>query len=283
MGDTGQVAHTTGVPKPPTAEDARAIQRDVVVVGASAGGVQALETLFGSLPADLPASVLVVLHLKPTGRSGLDSILSRAGGLPASAARDGMRLERGHAYVAIPDRHLLVDGETIRLGTEPRENGFRPAADALFLSAARAFGPRLLAVVLTGALDDGAEGLRLVRDHGGATIVQDPEDAAFADMPRNAIDRVEPDLIVPLPQLGQAVLELISGARRPDPQREALRLEDRAALLNRMAERAGAEHATLAEERLRARARAAADRAAKIRARRNRSGAASTGPDEERA
>ncbi len=156
------------------------VQRDVIVVGASAGGVQALQELVAQLPPELPASILVVLHLMPSGTSVLHDILDRAGPLPATQAVDGERLERGHVYVAPPDFHMLLRGSEIRLSAGPRENGHRPAIDPLFRSAVRACGPRVIGVVLSGTLDDGTDGLRLIKQRGGTTVVQDPEDAATA-------------------------------------------------------------------------------------------------------
>jgi two-component system chemotaxis response regulator CheB len=191
----------------------------VIVVGASAGGVEALQALASQLPPELPASVLVVLHLMSSGTSVLHDILDRAGPLPATTACDGERLERGHIYVAPPDFHLLIRGPAIHLSTGPRENGHRPAIDPLFRSAARAYGRRTIGVVLTGTLDDGTDGLGMIKDRGGATVVQEPGDAAYGDMPRNAIAHVAPDRVVPLAELGATLAELIDAPldrSRPD-------------------------------------------------------------------
>jgi two-component system chemotaxis response regulator CheB len=193
------------------------VQRDVIVVGASAGGVQALQALVAQLPAELPASVLVVLHLMSSGTSVLHSILDRAGALPATQALDGERLERGHVYVAPPDHHMLLRGPNLHLSTGPRENGHRPAIDPLFRSAARAYGPRVVGVILSGTLDDGSDGLRLIKERGGATVVQDPEDAAYRGMPENAIQSVRPDRIVSLAQLGATLFELLDAPLVPAP------------------------------------------------------------------
>lgn len=192
-----------------------AFQRDLIVVGASAGGVQALQQLIAELPPELPAAVLIVLHLSSSGTSVLHNILSRAGALPVTQAVDGEQLERGHAYVAPPDRHLLVRGRSAHLSSGPRENGHRPAIDPLFRSAARAYGARTIGVVLTGTLDDGTDGLRLIKERGGATVVQDPGDASFAEMPRSAIDFVGPDRVVPIAQMGRVLCDLIDEAIEP--------------------------------------------------------------------
>jgi two-component system chemotaxis response regulator CheB len=191
------------------------VQRDLIVVGASAGGVQALQGLVAQLPPELPASVLIVLHVMSSGTSVLHSILDRAGPLPASQAVDGERLERGHVYVAPPDHHMLLRGPYIHLSAGPRENGHRPAIDPLFRSAARAYGSRVIGVVLSGTLDDGTDGLRLIKQRGGASVVQDPEDAAYGDMPRNAIDFVEPAHVVPIAEMGAVLFELVDAPLDP--------------------------------------------------------------------
>src|SRR5262245_45211626 len=126
------------------------VQRDIVAVGASAGGVDTLQRLVSELPAELPASVLVVLHLMSAGTSLLDEILERSGYLPVTQAHDEEQLERGHVYVAPPDFHLLVRGDHVHLSAGPRENGSRPAIDPLFRSVARAYGRRAIGVILTG-------------------------------------------------------------------------------------------------------------------------------------
>lgn len=194
----------------------RVVQRDVVVVGASAGGVQALQQLVAALPPELPASILIALHLSSEGTSVLHSILSRAGQLDATQAVDGERLERGHIYVAPPDRHLLVRGANVRLSAGPRENGHRPAIDPLFRSAARAYGPRVIGVVLSGTLDDGTDGLRLIKDRGGYAAVQDPEDAAYGEMPASAIAYADPHRVAPLAEIGRVIVEVIDSPLDPD-------------------------------------------------------------------
>jgi two-component system chemotaxis response regulator CheB len=184
--------------------------RDIIVVGASAGGVQALTELVRGLPAGLPASVFVVCHFPPGGRSILPEILSRAGTMPASHARDGEPFYPGHIYVAPPDRHLLLaPGGATRLTRDARENHFRPAVDPLFRSAARHYGRRVVGVILTGALSDGAAGLIAIRTAGGLGVVQDPRDALVAAMPENATQLAGADFTAPLSGMAELLVKLV--------------------------------------------------------------------------
>ncbi len=178
----------------------------VVVVGASAGGVEALTRLAGGLDENLGAAVLVVLHISP-GESFLPRILERSGPLPAGHAHDRQELVTNRIYVAPPDRHLLVGRRSVRVVRGPQENGHRPASDPLFRSAAVAFGPRAVAVVLSGALDDGAAGCAAVARHGGTVIVQEPSEADYPSMPLHAIAANHPEFVVGLATMGAAVRE----------------------------------------------------------------------------
>lgn len=172
--------------------------RDVVAVGTSAGGVEALLFLANKLPPDFPASVLVTIHLPRHSRSSLDEVLNRAGPLPAAFAVDGERLKKAHIYIAPPDRHLLLDGDRLVLGIGPRENNARPAIDPMLRAAAICCGFRAVGVVLTGTMGDGASGLWALHQCGGMTVVQDPKDAAHAEMPLTALNRAAPDHVARL-------------------------------------------------------------------------------------
>jgi two-component system chemotaxis response regulator CheB len=187
----------------------RTAQRDIVVMGASAGGVETLAELVSGLPAEFPAAIFVVLHLLPTANSVLPEILDRAGPLAAETARSGEGIDRGRIYVAPPDRHLLLLPNRVRLSNGPRENGHRPALDPLFRSAARAYRERVIAVVLSGSLDDGTAGLRLVKRMGGATVAQDPDDALYRSMPASAVANGAADRVAPLAELPALLSELV--------------------------------------------------------------------------
>ncbi len=184
-------------------------QRDLVVVGASAGGVDALMRLARGVDPNLPAAVLVVLHVPPDSHSNLPLILSRSGALPASHAVDGQRIEPGRILVAPPDRHLLVDDGRVRVTRGPHENLHRPAVDVLFRSAAIAHGSRTIGVVLSGALDDGAFGLRILAAAGAITVVQDPSDAIVPSMPQSALEAARIDHVLPADAIGQQLSSLL--------------------------------------------------------------------------
>lgn len=167
--------------------------RDLVVVGASAGGIEALKQLVRRLPASFPATMFVCLHLPAAAESVLPGILSRSGPVPAKRAVHGDKYERGHIYVAPPDHHLFVLGDRIRLTRGPRVNGHRPAIDPLFRAAARQFGPRVIGVVLSGVLDDGTAGMVAVKHNGGVAIVQSPSDALYPGMPTSVLEHIAVD------------------------------------------------------------------------------------------
>jgi two-component system, chemotaxis family, protein-glutamate methylesterase/glutaminase len=195
-----------------------------VVLGASAGGIEALRGLIAQLPGDFPAAVCVVLHLA-RGPSVLPQILTRAGALPAVQAQDGMEAKGGRIYVAPPDCHLLVEDGTLRLDNGPRVNGHRPAIDTLFRSAAAAYGTSAAGVVLSGVLDDGTAGLMAIKRAGGMTLVQDPDDALYEMMPRSAIEIVLPDRVGTAPALGQ-YLAGIAATPPADPPRVGTRAQE---------------------------------------------------------
>lgn len=187
------------------------VTHDIIVIGASAGGVEAISAVVAQLPRDLRAVVLVVLHVS-RGRSVLPEILTRAGRLPAIHPNDGDRLEYGRIYVAPPDHHLTVESGKARVVHGPTENGCRPAIDPLFRSAARVYGPRVIGIVLTGALDDGTAGLAAIKEAGGLAVIQDPDEAFASSMPRSAAAFVAVDHVVPVGEIGL----LIAGLTREE-------------------------------------------------------------------
>jgi len=182
--------------------------KHLVVIGASAGGIEALRELVQQLPAEFPAAVAIVLHTAPHSPNVLHDILSRSGRLAAVSARDGQHLQAGRLYVAPPDSHLLVEPGRLRVTKGPRENRFRPAIDPLFRSAAQVYGPAAIGVILTGNLDDGAAGLWVIKQLGGTAIVQDPDDALFPSMPLNALKTAEVDYRVPLVEIAPLLVRL---------------------------------------------------------------------------
>ena len=193
-----------------------------MAIGASAGGVEALQRVVRNLPQSFPAPIVVVLHVPPTASSRLPEILSRAGILPAVHVMDGLPLESGVIYVAPPDRHVTTNGRGLQLVEGPRENGLRPAIDPLFRSAARSYHEGLVAAVLSGTLDDGTSGIADVHAHGGITIAQEPKDAICPGMPQNAIENATVDYVVRADDMAELFVELMSrpiGARPEAPRR----------------------------------------------------------------
>jgi two-component system chemotaxis response regulator CheB len=181
---------------------------DIIVVGASSGGMETLRVLVAGFPPDLPAAVFVVWHMPPYSFGVLPDVLARAGPLPAAHASDGEPIESGRIYVAPPDRHLLLVPGHVRLTRGPKENHFRPAVDPLFRSAAAVYGPRVIGVVLSGSLDDGTAGLWTIKDRGGLAVVQDPDDALFPSMPSSALEHVDVDVRAPVAELGAVLARL---------------------------------------------------------------------------
>jgi two-component system chemotaxis response regulator CheB len=182
---------------------------DVIVIGASAGGVGSLQRVVERLPAAFPAAVFVTLHLPEDVRSVLPRILQRAGQLPAAHAENGEPVELGRIYIAPPGYHMTLERHSVRVSRGAREHGHRPAIDPLFRSAAITFGPRVIGVVLSGQLDDGTVGLMDVKRAGGVAVVQDPDDTPFPSMPRSAIAHVNVDYILPVQEIGRMLEHLV--------------------------------------------------------------------------
>jgi two-component system, chemotaxis family, protein-glutamate methylesterase/glutaminase len=198
-------------------DPAPAHPRDLVVIGASAGGVRVLLDLAAALPADFAACVLVVLHVG-AHRSVLPELMGARGALPARHPLDGEALQRGMIFIAPPDQHMLIDGERIRLTRGPKENHARPAIDPLFRTAALAHGARVIGVVLSGRLDDGTAGLQSIKQCGGLAVVQDPLDAEQPEMPGSANTHVDVDACVPAAQLAQTLVSLVDAPFIASPQ-----------------------------------------------------------------
>lgn len=181
---------------------------DIVVMGGSAGGVEAMQRIVSSFPEDLRAAVFVVVHTSPGSESYLPQILSRRGPLKATHAIHGEPISLGRIYVAPPDNHILVRPGYLAVQRGPKENGARPAVDPLFRSASIAYGPRVIAVVVSGHLDCGTAGLVSVKARGGLAVVQNPDEALASDMPRSALTHVSVDHVLPLAEIGPMIVHL---------------------------------------------------------------------------
>lgn len=186
--------------------------RDLVGIGASAGGVRALAQVLDQIPCDLPASLFVTLHRAPRPGSALAEVLGRAARLPVCEPTDGEILARGHVYLAPADHHMVIAGEHIFCERTAKQHHSRPAVDPMFASLAAAHGQRVIGVLLTGNLDDGVDGLVAIKAHDGLSLVQDPREAMFPSMPLNAILRDHVDLVFELCVLHQVLDALIDGA-----------------------------------------------------------------------
>ena len=182
---------------------------DIIVIGASAGGISALAKLVAPLPPSFAASIFVTVHIPEHSRSALPTILSQKGHLPALNPVDGEAIQMGRIYVAPPDRHMLIKRGFVHLVRGPRENGARPSVDPMFRTAARAYGKRVVGVVLSGALDDGTAGLIAIKKQGGLAIVQDPDEALYDGMPRSAIAHGDIDHILKVSEIAELLVRLV--------------------------------------------------------------------------
>jgi two-component system chemotaxis response regulator CheB len=190
---------------------------DIVVIGTSAGGLKALTAVLSELPRDLRAAIFVVQHLAADTKSYLPKLLGDITELPVRSPADGEAFLAGHVYAAAPDHHLLLTGDRVRVSRGPQENRFRPSIDALFRSAARAHGSRVIGMVLTGHLDDGTVGLQTIKKRGGITVVQDPAEAEYPSMPATALRYVTVDHTVPIAEAGALLVRLVA---EPPPAQE---------------------------------------------------------------
>lgn len=208
---------------------------NIIVLGASAGGVETMASLVKQLPSTLQAALFVVIHFPPRATSVLPHLLSRAGNLPAHHATDEEVVQMNHIYIAPPDWHMVLRGDRVYLTRGPRENRHRPAIDPLFRSAALAYGERVVGVLLSGLQDDGTAGLQAIKACGGITICQDPAEATYPDMPRNAIEQVGVDEVMTIDRIVARLIELArqpTSAHHNDALREQLHQETEIAALN---------------------------------------------------
>jgi two-component system chemotaxis response regulator CheB len=185
---------------------------NVIVIGASAGGVSAVRTLLNRVPAHIPAAIFVVVHTSPDGPGMLATVLDRATELTVVTPEDGIAARHGHVYVAPPDYHLIIDGAHVRLTRGPREHRFRPAVDPLFRTAAEHYGARAIGIVLSGNMADGTHGLTLIKEAGGVTMVQDPDEAQAPSMPLSAMRRGV-DYVLPVDEMPRVIMGLLMNER----------------------------------------------------------------------
>lgn len=198
-------------------------KRDIVVVGASAGGIEALSEVVAKLPPNFAGTIFVVVHVPEGATSVLPTILTRRGKLTAIHPRDGQSIEKGRIYVAPPNCHMMLQDNHIRLVRGPREHGVRPAVDPLFRSASASFGPRIVAVMLSGNLDDGTAGLEVIKGRGGIALVQNPDEAQYSGMVNSAIQNGFADEILPAGEIGTRLTELV----KEDVEKEAVAMAER--------------------------------------------------------
>lgn len=191
---------------------------DIIVIGTSAGGLKALSTIVSALPDEMDAVLFIVQHLAADKPSILPQILKDLGSLPTAHPMDKEKIQKGRIYIAPPDHHLLVNRGYMRVVRGPQENRFRPAIDALFRSAARAYGPRVVGVVLTGYLDDGTVGLQVIKKRGGIAVVQDPNEAEYPGMPKSVLRYVKVNHCIPLKEIPELLVRL---ANEPAADEEA--------------------------------------------------------------
>lgn len=191
--------------------------RDIVVIAGSAGALQPLSSILGALPASFPASIFVVIHTSPETPGMLPSVLRRRVALPIDYADDGASIEPGHVYIAPPDRHLLLENRHLEVTRGPRENGFRPAADPLFRTAALHYGARVIGIILSGGLSDGIHGLATIKARGGIAVVQQVEEASATSMPKNAIRNVDVDHVVPAAVIPALLMRLVNESAAAEP------------------------------------------------------------------
>jgi two-component system chemotaxis response regulator CheB len=222
------------------------MRRDLVVIGASAGGIDAIRAIVAGLGRDFPAAICAVIHTAAESPGVLDKIIAAVGTLKAVTVRTTERIRPGTVYVSPPDHHLIVEPSVARATRGPRENRFRPAVDPLFRSAAQTYGPRAIGVILTGGLDDGTAGLWAIKQLGGVAIVQDPANALAASMPQNALAHVDVDHCLPLERIAPLLRSLVDediaeqgGYTVPEPMRIEVKIAGEAAPLEAGVEKLG--------------------------------------------
>lgn len=208
--------------------------RDIIVIGGSAGALDALQTIVSKLPHNIAAAIFVVIHISAARESLLPNILTRSGRLPAVHPSDQEPIKSAHIYIAPPDRHLVIENRHVKVVHGPRENRARPAVDPLFRSAALNYGPRVIGVVLSGSLDDGTAGLRAIKRMGGVALVQDPVSANYPAMPQSAIDNTEVDYVGTPEEIAARLRTLVTerASEQSTSENDKCALEKEVAMVN---------------------------------------------------
>jgi len=192
------------------------VPRNVILIGGSQGAIAALKTLLGDLPANLRAAIAITIHRSATFRSGLAEILTRHCPLPVAEARQGELFRAGHVYLAPPDHHLTLAAGAVWLDRGPKQHHARPAVDPMFVSGAKAYGSRVIGVLLTGNLSDGVAGLVAIKQHGGLSLAQDPLEAEAPSMPQNAIAFDDVDAVFSVAAVSPLLRHLVRGVELGD-------------------------------------------------------------------
>lgn len=200
------------------------MKRDIIVIGASTGGFKALQQLVAGLPPDINAAIFVVWHMAAESMNVLPRVLNEHNSIYATTAVDAQPIEYNHIYTAPPDKHLILTDGIMRLTNGPKENRFRPAVDPLFRSAASIYGSRVIGIILSGGLDDGTSGLWTVKQYGGITIVQDPNEAEATSMPLSALRNVQVDYKVRIAEMSDLLARLVE---EDAPERQEVPMPDK--------------------------------------------------------
>jgi two-component system chemotaxis response regulator CheB len=193
--------------------------RNIIVIGASAGGFQAISEVISVLPGNIDAAVFIIIHISDKSNAEhIAQYCQKSTSLTCSVPADGSKIQRGHLYVAPANYHMMLKDNSITINQGARENKYRPSIDVLFRSAAAHFGSRVISLILTGMLDDGTSGMSAIKRSGGICIVQDPSEAEFPDMPQSVINHLKVDYCLPLKEIGLKLNDILSLPLPPEKE-----------------------------------------------------------------